>query len=406
MPLIPCHHCGSAISIAAGFVVCKKVEKNLPPPKVPGPNDTFAVIACPRCAKRLKVLRENSPEHLLQLESEDEIDALPNSMPLAPEGSVPLWGNDEEREAAEKKKTAKPASDTDKLKPKAPIAPAGSPGASVMYLSEAIPGDPASHSTFWGDVGWTFLFPSLPNNLMTFVVLWKVMLLASFIWALPCILLPVAIGMAMWYGALLIHVLRNGTSGERSIADLNFVNESWDDLVVPAFTWLVSWGLAILPLAIYMAAKMGTTQMMVELGNWLGVGLVGLALQNIADDPGPLVLVGLAAVIWPMTVLTLTLGGLNMTFRPEAILISIIRTMHTYWFLVLLTLALMAASFGITTILSNVTAGAFGTGPNWTSAMLRLIALNALMIYLDLVLMRVVGVFYHHRKEGFAQDWG
>lgn len=405
MPIVSCHHCGSALPIARGFALSFVVENRLPAPTVPGPDDSSAIVGCGRCGKRLRILREDSPEFLAQLENL-KFEPLPDAVPLAPESGP---DDDPAGEEDPQRLTVDAGSDDQQPlveRPGMPVVPQGSAGAAVMFLSEAMPRDSASHSTFLGDVGWAFLFPSMPHNLVTFIILWQIVELSNLIWILPFVSF-VGILLTMWYGAYLIQVLQYGTSGERDIGDINFVSDFWEDMVVPCFTWLISWGVALLPLAFYLAAERGTRAMLSELfWGLFKPGLFGYALKNLATDPMPMVFVFLAACIWPMTVLTLTLGGLNMVFRPLVILLSVLRTMQTYWFLVFLTLALIVVTFFINSLLINAVGGALGTGATWVAPLLRVIALTGVTIYLDLVLMRIVGVFYHHRKKGFAEEWG
>ncbi len=119
-------------------------------------------------------------------------------------------------------------------------------------------------------------------------------------------------------------------------------------------------------------------------------------------------LVCLGVALWPMVVLCVALGGFESLYRVDLIALTIIRTLPAY----VLTLALMFGAIVLLRVLGTGTAvnavsrdSATSGGAIGSSVLVHILTVG-LSVYLDIVLMRLIGLYYHHFKGRFAYDWG
>jgi len=98
------------------------------------------------------------------------------------------------------------------------------------------------------------------------------------------------------------------------------------------------------------------------------------------------------------------LGGFATLYRLDLIVLTIIKTLPIYLF----TVALMfGAVFIEEKLLVAVSGGPQRPMSGTAGGILALHVLSrGLDIYLNIVLMRLIGLYYHHFKDRFAWSWG
>ena len=93
-----------------------------------------------------------------------------------------------------------------------------------------------------------------------------------------------------------------------------------------------------------------------------------------------------------MIILCIALGGFETVCRLDLIATTLIRTFPVY----VLTLLLM---FGAAVLEKTLTASTAGVS-------MRFVISIGVTVYFDIVLMRLIGLYYHHFKDRFAWSWG
>ena len=275
------------------------------------------------------------------------------------------------------------------------FAPAGSLGSipSVGPTLEQVAGD-ALKPDFSTDVLWTFLFPASPGNLITFIVIWVVMLIISFVpLGLRAIGLMVWILINGWYAAFRFAVLEAAAAGEHDLPSPAFSRDLVDDLIYPLFQWIGSWVVVYIPACVYLllACLGGNVDPFDALRMVFG-GIERVFHQAGGQPPVFSILVCVGAFLWPMIVLCIALGGFQTVYRLDLIVSTIIRTFPVY----ILTVLLM---FGAAFLQRTLIVSASGVS-------MRFIISAGVTVYFDIVLMRLIGLYYHHFKDRFAWSWG
>jgi hypothetical protein len=275
------------------------------------------------------------------------------------------------------------------------FAPTGSPASipSVGRGAEQLTGDSLKPG-FPSDVLWTFLFPSSPGNLITFLVIWIVMLIIPIVpFGLRLFSLIVWILINGWYAAFLFAALESAAAGEHELPSATFSRDLLDDLVYPLFQWIGSWVVVYIPACAYLLlACLGGN---VDLFDALRMAFGGIERVFQQGGGQPLffsILVCVGAFFWPMIILCIALGGFETVYRLDLIVSTIIRTFPVYF----LTLLLL---FGTAFLERMITASTAGASIGFAIFI-------GVTVYFDIVLMRLIGLYYHHFKDRFAWSWG
>ncbi|MBI1826627.1 MAG: hypothetical protein HY287_13450 [Planctomycetes bacterium] len=253
--------------------------------------------------------------------------------------------------------------------------------------------------SYFADVLRTFLFPSSPENLVSFIVIVIFMSTLGPIFAF----MPFPYGMILgfllqgWYAALRFEIVRTSASGEDRLPSVG-VSDPWEDLVKPALCWIASWIVVVLPASAYLiyvvaSGRLGSSAIPNSLSS--GISAILGANTEIAIF-GVLLLLGACA--WPMLILCVAIQGFSTLLRPDLILSTMIRTFPGY----VATLLLVCGTIVLQNVLSLISSGrAATTGGSLVIAFL----VSAMSIYVEIVLMRLIGLYYHHFKKKFAWDW-
>lgn len=291
--------------------------------------------------------------------------------------------------------------------------PPGSPGAvSSPGIGAAPAGTGAAPAkSYPADVLWTFLFPSSPGNLITFLVLWGAMVIAPLVSCVPLIgwfLWLLVIG---WYSGYRFELLTSAAAGESDLPNLP-TPAYLIDLVEPLLKWVGSWIVVFAPALLYLFVtwQQGTVTGLGLLRMIMG-GIEGM-LQGSARTVTPFeMLIYLGILFWPIVVLCIALGGFAALYRLDLIVWTIIRTFPVY----LMTLVLMFGAVSIQQAILHTAGGGLASqaqqgppsiGGMMGGALVVYILATGLKIYFNIVLMRLIGLYYHHFKKRFAWSWG
>ncbi|MFQ5491932.1 MAG: hypothetical protein ACE5GE_14535, partial [Phycisphaerae bacterium] len=273
---------------------------------------------------------------------------------------------------------------------------------------------PRPRRSFSSDVSWTLLFFTDPPTLIAFFAIWAALVVGPVI---PF----VSILVTFWYCAFRFELVRMAAAGEEGLPSVGW-SQIFDDLIMPALYWTASWMFVLIPAGLYVIVGLK--------GGWVSWNDVSTAmLQGTSGLLGGLngvsggfaALVYLGIFFWPIAVLCLALGGATTLYRVDLIFKTVIGTFSGY----ALTVGIV---FGVTLLgqfLGNLvgssaagtapaSTGPLGLGIGGAGSMLNLIgrALSSrvlvigVTLYAEIVAMRVIGLYYHHHKRGFAWSWG
>lgn len=292
--------------------------------------------------------------------------------------------------------------------------PPGSPGAvsSPGLGAPAAGAGAASSKSYGADVLWTFLFPSSPGNLITFLVIWGAMVIAPLLFCVPCFGLILGFLVVAWYAAFRFEVLASAAAGESDLPEIVFSRTFIYDLIEPLFKWIGTWIVVFIPAMLYLLLERPA-------GGMTGASLVGMMMGGLAgvlqgSSSGMVVfdaLVFLGIFFWPMVILCVALGGFATLYRLDLIVWTIIKTFPVY----LVTLVLMFGAVFVQQALLQAAGGGIALqaqqgqaslGGMMGGALILHILGTGLDVYLSIVLMRLIGLYYHHFKERFAWSWG
>ncbi|MCH7704124.1 MAG: hypothetical protein IIB61_03350 [Planctomycetes bacterium] len=288
-------------------------------------------------------------------------------------------------------------------------------------LGRAIPSstDPVAARGYLESLAWTLLFPSSVGNLLTFLMVWFVLSLREFaatfspfgmMMVLWFIGLLIVLG---WYYAFLFSIVEGAAGGDDDLPSMTLDQGMLDGVFVPLFKFIGTKAVVMLPAFAYLfvAMSMGilTEQQVIDaffafVGN-------GSVWETLSGPAGPVVILfGIGIFLWPMVALCVALGGFGTLARMDLIVKTIVRTFPMY----VVTVALVVA----TVIGREVTHSAMvnwsmakaatggGAGPSWGSFAVLTVLIQGVTIYVDIVAMRVIGLYYHHFKSRFAWNWG
>lgn len=313
--------------------------------------------------------------------------------------------------------------------------PPGSPGtAGTSSLGGGITaGAPPPTRSFAADVFWTFLFPTKIGDLFTFFGVWFVMVLAKMLSYINCIgifsifLFVAWLGVVGWYCVFRLSIIECAAGGDDNLPMPEISEGFASDAISGIVRWLGSWIVVLLPAFAYRmyyysivppaAAPPGGVLSIPPGPLWwhdasaVMHGVPGiLAMQSDGLDPFKiLVIVGL--FLWPFVVLCVGIGGLESLFRFDLMLQTVVRTLGPYT----VTVALMVGASLLEFALHQIAAGklfgkALAAGGGF-GALLKVgifldIVTIGVSVYADIVLMRLIGLYYYHFKAKFAWDWG
>ena len=291
------------------------------------------------------------------------------------------------------------------------------PGGAVAHVDEPVPRAPhdrhsvspplvdaqdPSRGSREGVLG-TLLFPSAPQNLIPFLAVWFILVVGGLI---PFFFVPIVLG--MWYAGFRFAVIESAAAGESHLPDVELSGDFAYEMLAASVKWLGSWIVALLPAIVYIFSEaIQGSRDVAGLFVTLSGGLRGL-LPGSGADPVLVALVAVGMLLWPMLVLVITLGGFESLYSVDRMAITIFRSSSAYG----VTLLLVGGSTAANILLSGLVQQSFsgGTPSGWLAFIGNMIVGRALVtgvdLYCEIVMLRVIGLYYHHFKHRFAWDWG
>lgn len=278
---------------------------------------------------------------------------------------------------------------------------------SVGYAAGDVPDVEVVRGAYAGylqSLAWSLCFPRHMGSLITFIIVWVIMLIGGFVGSVGgCIGLVGSLIVTGWYMSFQLNVVASAAGGEEELPTLALTEGWWDDIVAPFLKMLCTYVLACLPVLVYSLA-LGATGGLLALLNPTGggVGAAGVAQYLI----GQLVLMLLGFFVWPMLVLVVACGDFGGLLRPDLMARTILRSLPAY----LVVVAAVYISTGMTMVCSFLVAVIppnLNSIPQWLAVVIVLPTLATLVeLYLAIVAMRAIGLYYHHFKHRFAWTWG
>jgi len=309
------------------------------------------------------------------------------------------------------------------LTPESPGAAHGSmEGAGVSAVAPPARG-------FASNVLWTFLFPTEVGDLFTFLGIWllmgvtSVMTLVAGFGLLGIIAFCVYLLLVGWYCAYRFSVIESAAAGDDNLPNMEFDSGWIGDAVGALFRWIGSWLFVLLPALAYRLYYYKTLPPAPAMGAGGGPSLWFEDLKLVTQGiPGILsmqtdgfdlfkALVVAGLFIWPFVILCVGIGGLESLYRFDLMMATVVRTIGPY----AATVALIVGASALGYVLEQMAAGRLfggamagggGIGAIIQAGVVFQVVTLGLTIYLDIVLMRLIGLYYHHFKAKFAWDWG
>jgi hypothetical protein len=268
------------------------------------------------------------------------------------------------------------------------------------------------HRRYSSDVLWSFLFPTALGNMLMFLGLWAVFCFAQaaaspmrFIYFICWFIL------FGWYAAYRFDILESAAAGDEDLPSPMATRDLAADLVAPLLGWIGSWLVVMIPAGLYIAYLVDKGTLGVpDIGNILMGGLRGVLGGSTWGHPVLTTFIVLGLVAWPMVVLCIAVGGFPTLYRLDLILKTVVQTMPGY----VTTILLVALTLGLETV-AHV-GGLPWAAPRWRPpgapvpvaagfSMKWFVLSVGLHVYMDIVRMRLIGLYYYHNKRNFAWSW-
>jgi hypothetical protein len=241
------------------------------------------------------------------------------------------------------------------------------------------------------DLKGTFLLLLDPSNLFIYMFLWLGM-------GLCLSLLPFAgtlgmIGMWIimgWYSHYRFCVIYEAAAGEKHLPELS----PEEGFMVPMIKWIFTWFLVHFPAYAYAGVVFYLHPEIIA-----DAGLYLFGLQEISDSLPALhlsmfiFLYCMGVFFWPILALCVAVGGVESIFRLDLMVLTIFKSLPAYIFTA--TAMFLTASLQIVLIFADIEWGILG-----------LFVMRGVLLYVELVALRMIGLYYHHFKNQFAWSWG
>jgi len=262
---------------------------------------------------------------------------------------------------------------------------------------------------FLSSVVWTLLFPTTPVNLLVFVGIFLILVFGQVASFAPLIGGFCSFVILGWYAAFRFNILQSAAAGESNLPGIELPTDWMDDVIGPFFAWLGSWLVVLLPVFSYImiAWQRGTISGVEALEMTFGGFAAIWGGPQGASDVYYLLLC-LALALWPMVILCVALGGFASLVRIDLIFVTLARTLPAY----IVTMVLVGGTMALGVLLAEYVAGKAAPAPGtratgiMSSVMVLRISLLAIAVYADIVMVRLIGLYYHHFKSKFAWSWG
>lgn len=266
-----------------------------------------------------------------------------------------------------------------------------------MVKAEKYKGDedgPATRkkeNNYTQDLVQTLLFMLDPANLFTYVLICGLLFAKDII--LPFAAVLGLIGRLIilgWYSNYRFSVIYESATGRKELPELS----PEDGFFFPMLQWIATWFMVHLPAMIFLAYAVNFEGFL--LMKIFMVGVDHKELSELLTGGQIAILISLYSAgvfFWPILALCVAVGGFETVFRIDLMLLTIFKSFSAYFF--------TAGAMFITAFVSFFTAYVAGE-----HGILIVILMIPVLLYLEIVALRMIGLYYHHFKKQFAWHWG
>ena len=240
---------------------------------------------------------------------------------------------------------------------------------------------------YWKDVLVAFIYPVKNlNNAITFGFIAGIYCLNLFLGFACCLGCIGSIIIFGWISAMMFSVIAETASGSDDLPDVMMKDGIVEDLIKPAFHYIGSFAFALGPATVYSIFLAFDLLPDAMSSGWILTGWLAFGI-----------------FLWPMFLQMFAFNALGYLLRIDKIITTIFRTILAYlatWVLLLLTkidllldlVDLLYLRFGVANPLPTTPSFSISIG------LFQLI----LTIYLEIVAMRMIGLYYLHFKNRFT----
>ncbi|QDV16559.1 hypothetical protein Pan153_11900 [Gimesia panareensis] len=241
------------------------------------------------------------------------------------------------------------------------------------------------------DLKATFLLLLDPSNLFIFMLLWLGMglcfSLLPFAGTLGFIGLIIIMG---WYSHYRFCVIYEAAAGEKHLPELS----PEEGFFIPMIKWIFTWILVHFPAYAYAGIIF-----FLNPEAFAEAGLYLFRMQELSNNLPVfhlsmfIFLYCMGLFFWPILALCVAVGGIESIFRIDLMILTIVKSLPAYVFTA--TAMFVTAGIQLALDLADIEWGIMG-----------LFLMRGVMIYMELVALRMIGLYYHHFKNQFAWSWG
>jgi len=241
------------------------------------------------------------------------------------------------------------------------------------------------------DLKGTFLLLLDPSNLFIFMLLWLGMGLCLSLLPFAGLLGVIGIIIIMgWYSHYRFCVIYEAAAGEKHLPELS----PEEGFFIPMIKWIFTWFLVHFPAYAYVGVIFFLYPEVIA-----EAGMAMFGVQELSNNLPVfhlsmfVFLYCMGLFFWPILALCVAVGGIESVFRLDLMVLTIIKSLPAYFFTA--TAIFFTAGLQLGLDLADIEWGIMG-----------LFLMRGVMIYVELVALRMIGLYYHHFKNQFAWSWG
>ena len=272
-------------------------------------------------------------------------------------------------------------------------------------------------TTYVRSIFAAFLFPKSLHNALTFIFLWVVffvltlMLSGGVVFGLLALFRFVFyLAFLGWWAAYRFNVVASGAAGDDDLPSLVVPNEGISGLLMTFLQWVGSWLVVLMPATVFaviafMQGWMDPDKFIDALDEGVA-GLLFLGSGSGSAAFGGLVVLGM--FFWPIIILCVALGGFECIWHVVLIVTTIVKTFPVYLFTAVMVFGTVCLGYVLAGFVeTRLSAGEGASISSWLgSSILVSFVVTGITIYVEIVAMKLIGLYYHHFKHRFAWDWG
>jgi|TARA_R110001592_G_scaffold361962_1_gene674225 hypothetical protein len=241
------------------------------------------------------------------------------------------------------------------------------------------------------DLVQTFLFLLDPGNLFTFVLICMLLFAKDII--LPFAAILGLIGQLIilgWYSNYRFSVIYESATGRKELPELS----PEEGFFFPMLQWIATWFMVHFPAMLFLAYAVNFEGFL--LLKILMIGVDHEALTDLLTGGQIAILISLYSAglfFWPILALCVAVGGFETVLRIDLMLLTILKSFAAYFF--------TAGAMFVSTVVYFFTAYIAAQ-----HGIVVVIFMIPVLLYLEIVALRMIGLYYHHFKKQFAWHWG